>query len=125
MNSRVVPGRSRSARQSSMISSRLAWRDGTGEQRLIHALVHGLDEWIEDDVEEVRQRIEVGIDPDPGPGDGGTDLVYLSHSELGDSGPAWLVNRMMNDQIINEMLTLQSIIADDLPAVAASPDAAR
>ena len=55
---------------------------------------------------------------------GGTRLVYESHSELG-SVPAWLINRMMNDQIINEMLTLQSIIADDLPAVAASPDAAR
>ena len=52
--------------------------------------------------------------------DGGTDLIYLSHSELGDSVPAWLINRLMNDQIVNELLTLQDILARELPAVAAS-----
>jgi hypothetical protein len=53
---------------------------------------------------------------------GGTEMVYESHSELG-SVPAWLVSRMMNNQIINEMLTLQQILEGDLPDVAASPNA--
>ena len=52
--------------------------------------------------------------------DGGTDLVYSSHSELGDSVPAWLVNRLMNDQIVNELLVLQQILDSDLPDVAAA-----
>ena len=33
----------------------------------------------------------------------------------------WLVARLMNGQIVNELLTLQRILADDLPDVAASP----
>jgi hypothetical protein len=53
--------------------------------------------------------------------DGGTDLVYESHSELGDSVPRWLITRMMTGQIVNELLTLQRILDEDLPDVAASP----
>lgn len=55
--------------------------------------------------------------------DGRTEVVYLQHSELGDSVPRWLISRMMNDQIVGELLTLRTILAEDLPAVAASPPA--
>ncbi len=35
----------------------LAWRDEPVEARLTHALVHGLNQWIVDDTEEMRQTI--------------------------------------------------------------------
>ena len=35
----------------------LAWRDGTVQQRLSHALVHGITQWIVEDTEEARQQL--------------------------------------------------------------------
>lgn len=52
---------------------------------------------------------------------GGTEVVYQQHSEIGDSVPGWLINRLMNGQIVNELLTLQRILDDGLADVAASP----
>ena len=54
---------------------------------------------------------------------GGTELVYESHSELGRSVPGWLVDRLMDDQIVNEFLTVQRILEDDLLDVAVPPPA--
>ncbi|HAV64080.1 MAG TPA: methionine synthase, partial [Verrucomicrobiales bacterium] len=34
-----------------------AWRQGTVEERLSHALVKGIDAWIEEDTEEARQKL--------------------------------------------------------------------
>ncbi len=34
----------------------LAWREGTVEERLVHALVHGIVDFIEEDVEEARKH---------------------------------------------------------------------
>src|SRR3546814_13779842 len=36
----------------------LAWRAGTVEERLSHALVHGITAFIVEDTEEVRQKID-------------------------------------------------------------------
>ena len=52
---------------------------------------------------------------------GGTELVYQQHSEIGDSVPRWLISRLMNGQIVDELLSLKRILDDDLPDVAASP----
>ncbi len=35
----------------------LEWRDGTVQQRLAHALVHGITQWIVEDTEEARQEL--------------------------------------------------------------------
>ncbi|SHH29178.1 methionine synthase [Massilia sp. CF038] len=35
----------------------LEWREGTVQQRLSHALVHGITQWIVDDTEEARQQL--------------------------------------------------------------------
>ena len=35
----------------------LAWREGTVQQRLSHALVHGITNWIVEDTEEARQEL--------------------------------------------------------------------
>jgi len=45
----------------------LAWRSGTVEARLSHALVHGVVDFIEQDVEEARQRCARPLDVIEGP----------------------------------------------------------
>lgn len=35
----------------------LGWREAEVEQRISHALVHGIDEWIESDTEEAREKL--------------------------------------------------------------------
>jgi 5-methyltetrahydrofolate--homocysteine methyltransferase len=45
----------------------LSWREAPVEQRLSHALVHGIVEFIEPDTEEARQRAERALDVIEGP----------------------------------------------------------
>jgi 5-methyltetrahydrofolate--homocysteine methyltransferase len=45
----------------------LSWREGPVEQRLSHALVHGIVDYIEDDTEEARQRLPRPLDVIEGP----------------------------------------------------------
>ncbi len=48
-------------------SDKLAWRNGTVEERLSHALVKGIDEFIEIDTEEVRAKVARPLDVIEGP----------------------------------------------------------
>jgi 5-methyltetrahydrofolate--homocysteine methyltransferase len=45
----------------------LAWRDAPVEERLAHALVHGIDRWIEEDTEEARRRYATPLEVIEGP----------------------------------------------------------
>jgi 5-methyltetrahydrofolate--homocysteine methyltransferase len=45
----------------------LSWRDAPVEERLRHALVHGIDEFVEQDTEEARQGYERPLDVIEGP----------------------------------------------------------
>ncbi len=45
----------------------LAWREAPVEERLAHALVHGIVDFIEEDTEEARQRYERPLDVIEGP----------------------------------------------------------
>ena len=45
----------------------LSWRDGTLDERLKHALVHGVDDFIEADMEEARKRYPRPLDVIEGP----------------------------------------------------------
>ena len=38
----------------------LAWREGTVEERLAHALVQGIDDFIDEDTEEARAEVRRG-----------------------------------------------------------------
>src|SRR5207253_6722799 len=40
----------------------LSWREAPVEQRLAHALVHGIVDFIEDDTEEARQKLPKPLD---------------------------------------------------------------
>jgi len=45
----------------------LSWRERDVEERLVHALVHGIDDFIEEDVEEARRRYPRPLDVIEGP----------------------------------------------------------
>ncbi len=45
----------------------LSWREGTVDERLAHALVHGIVDYIEDDTEEARQASDRPLDVIEGP----------------------------------------------------------
>ena len=48
---------------------------------------------------------------------GGSRVVYQSHAEIGDSVPRWLIERMLDRQIIAERLTVQRILEQPPPSV--------
>jgi 5-methyltetrahydrofolate--homocysteine methyltransferase len=53
----------------------LAWRDAPGEERLAHALVHGIVDFIEADTEEARQKLPRPLDVIEGPLMDGMQIV--------------------------------------------------
>src|SRR5918994_636442 len=53
----------------------LSWRESTVEERLKHALVHGIDEFIEEDTEEARRAHERPLDVIEGPLMAGMQVV--------------------------------------------------
>jgi 5-methyltetrahydrofolate--homocysteine methyltransferase len=53
----------------------LSWRETTVEERLRHALVHGIDEFIEEDTEEARRAHERPLDVIEGPLMAGMQVV--------------------------------------------------
>ena len=53
----------------------LAWRQGTVEQRLTHALVKGISDYIEEDTEEARQKVDRPLEVIEGPLMDGMNVV--------------------------------------------------
>ncbi len=53
----------------------LTWREGSVEERLSHALVHGIDAFIEEDAEEARQGFERPLEVIEGPLMDGMQIV--------------------------------------------------
>src|SRR5207237_4612501 len=53
----------------------LSWREGTVEERLAHALVHGIVDFIVEDTEEARQAYERPLDVIEGPLMAGMQIV--------------------------------------------------
>jgi hypothetical protein len=51
---------------------------------------------------------------------GGADIVYQTHNEIGDSVPRWLIERMLNRQIVGELAILEAILESG-PADVAAP----
>ena len=51
---------------------------------------------------------------------GGSELVYQTHNELGAPVPSWLVDRMLTGRIVDELRVLEAILDQIPPDVAAS-----
>ncbi len=83
----------------------LSWRDGTVEERLSHALVKGIVDFIEQDVEEARQKYEKPLDVIEGPLMDGMKIV----GDLFGSG------KMFLPQVVKSARVMKKAVAYLLP----------
>src|SRR5574337_1151304 len=87
-----------------------AWRQGTVEERLAHALVKGIVEYIESDVEEARQQYDRPLQIIEGPLMAGMNLV----GQLFGSG------KMFLPQVVKSARVMKKAVAYLLPFIEAA-----
>ncbi|HSB59716.1 MAG TPA: vitamin B12 dependent-methionine synthase activation domain-containing protein, partial [Methyloceanibacter sp.] len=83
----------------------LAWREGTVEERLAHALVHGILDFLEQDVEEARQKYPRALDVIEGPLMTGMNVV----GDLFGSG------KMFLPQVVKSARVMKQAVAYLMP----------
>jgi 5-methyltetrahydrofolate--homocysteine methyltransferase len=90
----------------------LAWRSGTFQERLIHSLVKGIDEFIEEDVEEARQGSDKAID------------VIETHLMAGMSvvGDLFGSGKMFLPQVVKSARVMKKAVAKLLPFIEEEKD---
>ncbi|MEQ1691282.1 MAG: methionine synthase, partial [Gemmatimonas sp.] len=87
----------------------LGWRDGSVEDRLSHALVHGIDTWVVGDAEEARQAATHPIDVIEGPLMRGMNVV----GDLFGSGKLFL------PQVVKSARVMKKAVAHLIPYIEA------
>ncbi|MDL4821471.1 methionine synthase [Actinomadura opuntiae] len=92
----------------------LSWRDAPVEQRLSHALVHGIVDFIEEDTEEARQRLPRPLDVIEGPLMDGMKVV----GDLFGSG------KMFLPQVVKSARAMKRSVAYLEPFMAAEKEKA-
>ena len=80
---------------------RLAWREGTVEERLSHALVHGVVDFIEADVEEARQKYARPLEIIEGPLMDGMKIV----------GDLFGAGKMFLPQVVKSARAMKTAVA--------------
>jgi 5-methyltetrahydrofolate--homocysteine methyltransferase len=93
----------------------LSWRKGTVQERLSHALVKGLVEYIEEDVEECRQQYARPIEVIEGPLMDGMNIV----GDLFGSG------KMFLPQVVKSARVMKKAVGYLLPYIEAEKDGVR
>jgi 5-methyltetrahydrofolate--homocysteine methyltransferase len=83
----------------------LAWRSGTVSQRLTHALVHGVVDFIEQDVEEARRELPRPLDVIEGPLMDGMKVV----------GDLFGAGKMFLPQVVKSARAMKKAVAYLLP----------
>ncbi len=83
----------------------LAWRSGTVEQRLSHALVHGIVDFIEADVQEARQKFARPLQVIEGPLMAGMNVV----------GDLFGAGKMFLPQVVKSARVMKQAVAVLLP----------
>ena len=91
----------------------LAWREGTVEARLAHALVKGLVEFVEEDTEEARQKYNPPIRVIEGPLMDGMNIV----------GDLFGEGKMFLPQVVKSARVMKKAVAYLLPFIEASKEA--
>jgi len=76
----------------------LEWRNGTVEERLSHSLVKGINEFIEDDVEEARQKYDSPLEVIEGPLMDGMNVV----GDLFGSGKMFLPQVVKSARVMKQ-----------------------
>ena len=92
----------------------LSWRNGSPEQRIEHALVKGIDAYVEEDVEELRQKYQPTLRVIEGPLMGGMRVV----GELFGAG------KMFLPQVVKSARVMKKAVAYLLPFMEAEKVAA-
>ena len=93
----------------------LRWREASVEQRLIHALVHGVVDFIEADVEEARQHAERPLHVIEGPLMDGMKVV----------GDLFGAGKMFLPQVVKSARAMKRAVAVLTPFMAAEKEQAR
>ncbi len=87
----------------------LAWRDKPVQARLSHALVHGIDQYVEGDTEEARQLSTRGLDVIEGPLMDGMNVV----------GDLFGAGKMFLPQVVKSARVMKKAVAYLLPYIEA------
>jgi 5-methyltetrahydrofolate--homocysteine methyltransferase len=85
----------------------LSWREGPVNERLSHALVHGLNEWIVEDTEEARQLAERPLHVIEGPLMDGMNVV----------GDLFGDGRMFLPQVVKSARVMKQAVAHLIPFI--------
>jgi len=85
----------------------LGWRQHPVRARLAHALVHGLDAWVEEDTEEARQQASRPLDVIEGPLMDGMNLV----------GDLFGAGKMFLPQVVKSARVMKKAVAYLLPYI--------
>ena len=93
----------------------LAWRERPVEKRLSHALVHGITDFIEADVEEARRKAPRPLDVIEGPLMDGMNIV----GDLFGSG------KMFLPQVVKSARVMKQAVAYLMPYMEQDKDGAR
>ncbi|MRG99018.1 methionine synthase [Xanthomonas sontii] len=88
---------------------KLAWREKTVRERLSHALVHGIDEFVEVDTEEARQQAARPLDVIEGPLMDGMNVV----------GDLFGAGKMFLPQVVKSARVMKKAVAYLLPYIEA------
>ncbi|MGE0434059.1 MAG: methionine synthase, partial [Planctomycetota bacterium] len=92
----------------------LSWREASVQERLSYALVHGLDDWVEADVEEARQQYERPLHVIEGPLMDGMNIV----------GDLFGAGKMFLPQVVKSARAMKKAVAVLLPYMEAEKAAA-
>src|SRR6266849_1626173 len=90
----------------------LEWRKGTVEQRLAHALVKGIADWVVEDTEEARRKFERPIEVIEGPLMDGMNIV----GDLFGSG------KMFLPQVVKSARVMKQAVAHLVPFIEAEKE---
>ena len=88
---------------------KLAWRGGTVQERLTHALVRGVTDYIEEDVEEARKTAKRPLDVIEGPLMGGMNRV----------GDLFGAGKMFLPQVVKSARVMKKAVAYLIPFIEA------
>jgi 5-methyltetrahydrofolate--homocysteine methyltransferase len=97
----------------SRVQEDLAWRDLPVAERLQHALIHGVDQYVDEDVEEARQALPRSLDVIEGPLMDGMNIV----------GDRFGSGRMFLPQVVKSARVMKKAVAKLVPYLEAEKTA--
>ncbi|QRN55908.1 methionine synthase [Dyella caseinilytica] len=95
------------AKKGEVVVENLAWREKPVHERLAHALVHGIDQFVEEDTEEARQQSSRPLDVIEGPLMAGMNIV----------GDLFGAGKMFLPQVVKSARVMKKAVAYLLPYI--------